>query len=263
MAAIELDGIGLRYPGQQHHTLKNISLTLEDDGSTVIIGPSGCGKTSLLNIVAGFIQPTEGRLLREKQILTQPGADRVVVFQDDALMPWLDVADNVALGLKIRGRPAAERRMAALEALEKVGLAHAAEKQIWELSGGMRQRVGIARALAVHSAFLLLDEPFGALDAFTREQMQELVLHIWQHQQTALFLITHDIEEALLLASRLVLMAPHPGSIAEVIEPDFSSRWRQGASVRDIKSAKDFIELREYLFYKLMARTPANYEVSI
>lgn len=263
MAAIELDGVGLRYSGQQHHTLKNINLTLDGDGSTVIIGPSGCGKTSLLNIVAGFIQPTEGRLLRDNQRLDGPGADRVVVFQDDALMPWLDVADNVALGLKIRGQSATECREVALDALEKVGLAHAAEKQIWELSGGMRQRVGIARALAVRSAFLLMDEPFGALDAFTREQMQELVLRIWQHQQTALFLITHDIEEALLLASRLVLMAPYPGSIAEVIEPAFSKRWRQGASVRDIKSAKDFIELREYLFYKLMSRTSANYEVSI
>lgn len=263
MSSIILNDVGLRYPNSPHATLKDINLELGAKDSTVIIGPSGCGKTSLLNIVAGFINPTHGTITQDNKPITSPDARRVVVFQDDALMPWLNVADNVALGLKLQKKNAKDAKELALKALEKVNLAHSAHKNIWELSGGMRQRVGIARALAVQSEFLLLDEPFGALDAFTREQMQELVLRIFKHQNTGVFLITHDIEEALLLATQLVIMAPYPGNIYEIIKPKFVQEWQEGKSVRQIRSSKEFIELRESLFFKLNAHSAGNYEVAI
>lgn len=263
MSSIILQDVGLRYLNASHDTLAGIHLKLSSQDSTVIIGPSGCGKTSLLNIVAGFIKPTTGSITQDNQPITAPDASRVVVFQDDALMPWLSVLDNVALGLKLQKIPTQTSRQLAKEALEKVNLGYAADKQIWELSGGMRQRVGIARALAVKSEFLLLDEPFGALDAFTREQIQELVLRLYHQTQTGIFLITHDIEEALLLATQLVIMSPHPGRVHEVIYPDFAREYQQGRSVRDIKSSKAFIELRESIFFKLNAHSPANYEITI
>lgn len=263
MSSIVLQDVGLRYLNASHDTLAGINLKLSSQDSTVIIGPSGCGKTSLLNIIAGFIKPSAGSITQADQPITTPDASRVVVFQDDALMPWLSVLDNVALGLKLQKVSTKTSRQLAKAALDKVNLGYAAEKQIWELSGGMRQRVGIARALAVKSEFLLLDEPFGALDAFTREHMQELVLRLYHQTQTGIFLITHDIEEALLLATQLVIMSPHPGRVQEVIYPSFAREYQQGKSVREIKSSKDFIELRELLFFKLNAYSPANYEVTI
>ena len=167
------------------------------------------------------------------------------------------------LGLKIQNMPAKQRADIATQMLQQVNLSGAEEKQIWELSGGMRQRVGIARALAVHSKYLLMDEPFGALDAFTREQMQDLVLDLWQRHQTGFFLITHDIEEALVLATNLVLMAPFPGRIIDELTPPFSQQRRAGKSFRQIKSDPDFIDMREYLFTRLNAQDTAQYEVSI
>ena len=159
--------------------------------------------------------------------------------------------------------PAKQRADIATQMLQQVNLSGAEEKQIWELSGGMRQRVGIARALAVHSKYLLMDEPFGALDAFTREQMQDLVLDLWQRHQTGFFLITHDIEEALVLATNLVLMAPFPGRIIDELTPPFSQQRRAGKSFRQIKSDPAFIDMREYLFTRLNAQDTAQYEVSI
>lgn len=263
MSVIALKDVGLRYPNASYDTLAGIDLQLHSKDSTVIIGPSGCGKTSLLNIIAGFITPSTGSITQDNKPITAPDSSRVVVFQDDALMPWLSVLDNVALGLKLQKIPAAKSKQLAQEALDKVNLGYAANKQIWELSGGMRQRVGIARALAVHSSFLLLDEPFGALDAFTREHMQELVLRLYHQTQTGIFLITHDIEEALLLATQLVILSPHPGRVYETLHPTFAHEYKEGKSVREIKSCKTFIELRESLFFKLNAHSPANYEITI
>ena len=147
----------------------------------------------------------------------------------------------------------AEREQHAEETLALVGLSAVADKQIWQLSGGMRQRVGIARALTSNSHALLMDEPFGALDAFTREQMQELLLKVWQHTQRRIFLITHDIEEALFLATELVLMSPGPGRIVERFKLDFSQRWRDGEGIRSLKSDPEFIRLREHLLASLTA----------
>lgn len=263
MSNLSLQNIEVLYEGQSAPTLASVSLEIPQDGITVVLGPSGCGKTTLLNVLAGFVAPTAGRLVDGETLITAPDADRTVVFQDDALMPWLTVLENVELGLKIQGVPAQERTHIAQAMLQKVNLSGAEDKNIWELSGGMRQRVGIARALAVKSKYLLMDEPFGALDAFTREQMQDLVLGLWAGNQTGFFLITHDIEEALVLATNLVLMAPFPGRIIDEIQPPFSQQRKEGKSFRSIKSDPSFIEMREYLFTRLNAQDAALYEVSI
>ena len=263
MSDLHLQQVSVQYEGQHAPTLHNINLTIPHDGITVVLGPSGCGKTTLLNVLAGFVGVSAGAVRDGETQIVAPAADRTVVFQDDALMPWLNVQKNVELGLKIQNMPAKQRTDIATQMLQQVNLSGAEEKQIWELSGGMRQRVGIARALAVRSKYLLMDEPFGALDAFTREQMQDLVLDLWQRHQTGFFLITHDIEEALVLATNLVLMAPFPGRIIDELAPPFSQQRRAGKSFRQIKSDPDFIDMREYLFTRLNAQDTAQYEVSI
>ena len=263
MSDLHLQQVSVQYEGQHAPTLHNINLTIPHNGITVVLGPSGCGKTTLLNVLAGFVGVSAGAVRDGETQILAPAADRTVVFQDDALMPWLNVQKNVELGLKIQNMPAKQRTDIATQMLQQVNLSGAEEKQIWELSGGMRQRVGIARALAVRSKYLLMDEPFGALDAFTREQMQDLVLDLWQRHQTGFFLITHDIEEALVLATNLVLMAPFPGRIIDELAPPFSQQRRAGKSFRQIKSDPDFIDMREYLFTRLNAQDTAQYEVSI
>ena len=263
MSDLHLQQVSVQYEGQHAPTLHNINLTIPHNGITVVLGPSGCGKTTLLNVLAGFMGVSAGAVRDGDAQIVAPAADRTVVFQDDALMPWLNVQENVELGLKIQNMPAKQRADIATQMLQQVNLSGAEEKQIWELSGGMRQRVGIARALVVRSKYLLMDEPFGALDAFTREQMQDLVLDLWQRHQTGFFLITHDIEEALVLATNLVLMAPFPGRIIDELTPPFSQQRRAGKSFRQIKSDPAFIDMREYLFTRLNAQDTAQYEVSI
>ncbi|MNT08149.1 Taurine import ATP-binding protein TauB [compost metagenome] len=174
-----------------------------------------------------------------------------MVFQSEGLLPWRNVQDNVALGLQLAGVPRAERSEQALTLLRKVGLEGAAERPIWQLSGGQRQRVGIARALATRPQLLLLDEPFGALDAFTREQMQTLLLRLWHEGRRQVLLITHDIEEAVFLASELVLLSPSPGRVVERLTLDFGRRFAAGEPCRSIKSDPAFIERREYVLSRV------------
>jgi NitT/TauT family transport system ATP-binding protein len=182
-----------------------------------ILGPSGCGKSTLLNMVAGFDHPTRGTVKVEGEEIVEPSPRRCVVFQEPALFPWLTVMDNVVFGPKNRRQPAAEYRPRAAQIIEQVGLRGFEASYPAELSGGMRQRVGIARVLIMEPRVLLMDEPFGSLDAQTRSLMQELLLALWQrHQQTVLF-ITHDIEEALLLADRVCVMTARPGRIKKSI----------------------------------------------
>nr|WP_200811010.1 taurine ABC transporter ATP-binding subunit [Pseudogulbenkiania subflava] len=248
---LQVDKLTVHYPGQPLPALQQVSLGLSPDELLVALGPSGCGKSTLLNVLAGFIAPTHGTVQFDGKPVSGPGAERAVVFQNDGLLPWLDVAGNVAFGLKLQGVPAAQRAAIVADTLQQVGLADAGGKRVWELSGGMRQRVGIARALASQSRVLLMDEPFGALDAFTREQMQQLLLNVWQRSQRGVFLITHDIEEALFLATSLVLMSPGPGRIVQYLRPTFSQRFLAGESVRAIKSDPEFITLREELLASL------------
>ncbi|CCI78642.1 tauB [Klebsiella pneumoniae subsp. rhinoscleromatis SB3432] len=223
----------------------------------MVLGPSGCGKTTLLNLIAGFVPYQHGSITLEGQRVTGPGAERGVVFQNEGLLPWRNVQDNVALGLQLAGVDKAQRRQAAAQMLKKVGLEGAEKRFIWQLSGGQRQRVGIARALAANPQLLLLDEPFGALDAFTREQMQTLLLKLWHETGKQVLLITHDIEEAIFMATELVLLSPGPGRVVERLRLDFSRRFVAGESCRSIKSDPRFIEQREDILSRVFDQREA------
>lgn len=260
MSVLEAKHIHLTFPKQQKPVLQDINLTIEEGSLTVILGESGCGKTTLLNILAGFQKPSSGDVLVNHEVVTGPDVTRAVVFQDHALLPWLNVADNVGFALQLKGLKRAEIETQVNAILKIVGLSQVEKANIWELSGGMKQRVGIARALISHAPFILLDEPFAALDAFTRENMQQLVLDLWIQQNKSFFLITHDIEEALLLSNQLVLMTAHPGKIVETLHLDFAQRYRQGESIRSIKSDSQFIQLREQLFESLRAQKQSGKE---
>ena len=271
---LQISHLSADYGGKP--ALADINLTLESGELLVVLGPSGCGKTTLLNLIAGFVPYQHGSITLEGQRVTGPGAERGVVFQNEGLLPWRNVQDNVALGLQLagvdkaqgileagrklglkRGVDKTQRRATAAQMLKKVGLEGAEKRFIWQLSGGQRQRVGIARALAANPQLLLLDEPFGALDAFTREQMQTLLLKLWHETGKQVLLITHDIEEAIFMATELVLLSPGPGRVVERLPLDFSRRFVAGESCRSIKSDPRFIEQREYILSRVFDQREA------
>ena len=252
---LQISHLSADYGGKP--ALADINLTLESGELLVVLGPSGCGKTTLLNLIAGFVPYQHGSITLEGQRVTGPGAERGVVFQNEGLLPWRNVQDNVALGLQLAGVDKAQRRQAAAQMLKKVGLEGAEKRFIWQLSGGQRQRVGIARALAANPQLLLLDEPFGALDAFTREQMHTLLLKLWHETGKQVLLITHDIEEAIFMATELVLLSPGPGRVVERLRLDFSRRFVAGESCRSIKSDPRFIEQREYILSRVFDQREA------
>lgn len=237
--------------------LDDISLTLDSGELLVVLGPSGCGKTTLLNLIAGFVPYQRGSILLEGKPVDGPGAERGVVFQHEGLLPWRNVQDNVGFGLQLAGVEKAQRQQVAQEMLKKVGLEGAGKRFIWQLSGGQRQRVGIARALAANPQLLLLDEPFGALDAFTREQMQTLLLTLWHETGKKVLLITHDIEEAVFMATELVLLSPGPGRVLERLPLNFARRFVAGEPSRSIKSDPQFIETREYVLSRVFEQREA------
>ncbi|KIQ00967.1 MULTISPECIES: taurine ABC transporter ATP-binding protein [Pseudomonas] len=249
MSRLSAERVSLSFKRRGHSQviLDNFDLQIEKGESVVVLGPSGCGKSSLLNVLAGFQPPGSGRVHIDGRTLEGPGGDRGVVFQDDALMPWLDALDNVALGLRLRGLSKQQRHARAREVLELVGLASHAHHQISELSGGQRQRLGLARALAVDPDFLLLDEPFGALDALTRERMQLLLLDVWKRTGKGLFLITHSVDEALFLATDLIVLDGPPARAVIHRQLPFARRYIGGEPVRSIKSDPAFAELRQEL----------------
>lgn len=263
MSVLAAEHLHLTFPKQTVSVLQDINLKIEEGTLTVILGESGCGKTTLLNILAGFQKPSSGQIKLDDEVVTAPDARRAVVFQDHALLPWLNVSENVGFALQLKGLKAHEIQQQVDTILKIVGLNHVAKANIWELSGGMKQRVGIARALISHAAFILLDEPFAALDAFTRETMQQLVLDLWIEQNKSFFLITHDIEEALLLSNQLVLMTARPGKIVETLKLDFADRYKWGEPIRAIKSDSKFIQLREQLFERLRVQKQAVNEVTV
>ncbi|MEZ6930390.1 taurine ABC transporter ATP-binding subunit [Aeromonas sp. S16(2024)] len=252
---LQLSHVSAEYAGRR--VLDNISLSLPEGELMVVLGPSGSGKTTLLNLVAGFEPCHHGQISLEGKQVTGPGAERGVVFQSEGLLPWRNVLDNVILGLQLAGVPRAERTEQAQALLRQVGLEGAGNRAIWQLSGGQRQRVGIARALATRPRLLLLDEPFGALDAFTREQMQTLLLRLWHEHRRQMLLITHDIEEAIFMATELVLLSSSPGRVMERLTLEFGRRFAAGEPCRSIKSDPAFIERREYVLGRVFAEREA------
>lgn len=265
MSRLQIHDVSVRFPGMNGSepvtALSGINFQIEPGEFVVALGASGCGKTTLLNLMAGFIQPSEGYLtLGDSEIsglprvacgleledqITGPGQDRGVVFQKHALLPWLNVLDNAAFGLKLQGVGKEERNERAADFLKLVGLEDFHNHPVYQLSGGMQQRVGIARGLTNDPQMLLLDEPLGALDALTREVLQELLLEVWQETQKMMFFITHSVEEALFMASRLIIMSPRPGRITHDFSLNFNKIFLETRDARQVKSMPEFIEMRE------------------
>ena len=220
---IRLDGVAKTYrtrTGDLVHALAETTLTVGENEFVTLVGPSGCGKSTLLKLVAGLVPPTRGRILVRDQVVTEPFPDVGFVFQQPVLLPWRSVLDNVILGMEIQGKPLKAARERALPLLQKYGLAGFETKYPRELSGGMQQRVAICRALLPDPSLLLMDEPFGALDALTREEMSLELLRIWEERRKTILFVTHSIPEAILLADRVVVMTPRPGRVARMITVD-------------------------------------------
>ncbi len=247
MTGLIIDNISMRFdlPNDGHvQALKNVSLELQPGELLSVLGPSGCGKTTLLNILAGFLAPTEGKVTLDGKRVTGPGPERGMVFQQGALFEWMSVRKNVDFGPRMKGMRQAERNGITDHLLETVGLHDFKEKAVYELSGGMQQRVALARCLANDPEVILMDEPLGALDALTREKMQGLVLKLWKETGKTVVLITHSVEEALLLGERLVVMAPRPGRIFKEYRLPFAERG-VGQDLREVKKSEGFGERRE------------------
>ena len=230
--------------GETVHALKDLNFTLKKGELLTVLGPSGCGKTTLLNITAGFLRPTSGQVILGGNEINGPGVERGMVFQQGALFEWLTVAENVNFGLRMKKEDPVETVKKVEEWLEIVGLQGFGNTPTYQLSGGMQQRVALARCLINDPDLILMDEPLGALDALTREKMQSLVLKIWKETGKTIILITHSVEEALLLGERLYVMAPRPGRIHKEYNLPFASMGLK-EDLRDIKNLKDFTSKRE------------------
>ena len=236
MAKIEIRGVTKRYESEdaaQGLAVENVSLTIEDNEFVTLVGRSGCGKTTLLNIIAGLVEPTGGEVLVNGRRVTGPGGGKGMVFQQHALFPWLTAIQNVEFGCKSRGMPPGARRGSAAQLIELVGLRGSEEKYPGELSGGMQQRVAIARALALDPEILLMDEPFGALDELTRIEMQGELLRVWSTRKKTVVFVTHSITEALMLSDRIVVLSARPGRIRQECAIDLP-RPRERANPRVI-----------------------------
>jgi len=221
MSGVIIENLSKAFPkedGDVIWALKDINLEIRDEEFVCLVGPSGCGKTTLLRIIAGLESPTTGRVIVDGNVVTGPDPRRGMVFQEYSLFPWQKVIDNIAFGLEMRGVGKEERRKIGERYLEMVGLSQFRDAYPYELSGGMRQRVAIARALANDPDVLLMDEPFGALDAQTRNRMQGELLSIWEQTKKTILFVTHSVDEAVYLSDRIVVLTPRPGSVQEIVE---------------------------------------------
>ena len=230
--------------GETVHPLKDLNFTIKKGELLTVLGPSGCGKTTLLNIAAGFIRPTSGTITLGNNEINGPGVDRGMVFQQGALFEWLTVAENVNFGLRMKKQDLMSTQKRVDEWLDIVGLKGFGNTPTYQLSGGMQQRVALARCLINDPDLILMDEPLGALDALTREKMQSLVLKIWKETGKTIILITHSVEEALLLGERLYVMAPRPGRIHKEYNLPFAEMGLK-EDLREIKKNKEFSSKRE------------------
>lgn len=246
MTKLRVDQVSRTFAGRNGgpvtRALEPTNLDVGDNDFVTILGPSGCGKSTLLRVIAGLDRPTSGRVVLDGNEVAGPGADRGMVFQSYTLFPWLTVRENIAFGLRERGVPATERNTIADGFIERVGLSGFANHWPKQLSGGMQQRTAIARALANDPKILLLDEPFGALDNQTRALMQEMLLGIWERDQKTVLFVTHDIEEAIFLGSRVIVMSARPGRIKAEIKVDLPHPRSY-----KIKTTPEFVSLKERL----------------
>lgn len=214
-AQIAVEGVNKRFAGSQGEViaLKDINLTIRPGEFVCLLGPSGCGKSTLLNAIAGFSLPSDGRITVDGKVIDAPGPERGMVFQEYALFPWMTVAKNIAFGLEIKGLPREEIKRRVTTLMEKLHLHEFRDRFPKDLSGGMRQRVAIARVLALDSPIMLMDEPFGALDALTRRTLQDELLRIWEEFRKTIIFVTHSIEESIYLADRVVVLTYRPGTV--------------------------------------------------
>lgn len=254
---LEVKNLSKLYPlrgGQQIAVLEEINIQIFPREFTCLVGTSGCGKSTLLNIIAGLLPPTTGEVLVDGQSVTgRPGSDRGMVFQGYTLYPWLTVAKNVAFGLQFQQMSKAEKRDRVHYFLEVVGLLNFANSYPKQLSGGMKQRVAIARSLANQPAVLLMDEPFGALDAQTKEQMQEFLLQLWEQTHVTILMITHDVEEAIYLSQRIYVLSSRPGRVKSAIKIPLPEHREL-----DLKLSPEFINVKRQVIHLLRSETLTN-----
>ena len=243
---VEFSGVSVEYAtgAGPIRALDRVDLVFEEGDFVCIVGPSGCGKTTLLQALAGFIVPTAGTVCLSGTRVIGPSPERGVVFQQPALFPWMTVHENAGFGPKIRGVPSGEAQGRVEQYLRTVELWDFRDRYPYELSGGMQQRLAIVRALVNHPKVLLMDEPFGALDALTREKMQEELHAVWRRTGMTVVFITHSVEEAVYLGTIVVVMSPRPGRIVERLRVDFS-RQPEGRDIRAIKASPEFVRMRE------------------
>lgn len=240
---LELINVAKQYDGHGGEVLTSVSLKIEDGEFFSIVGPSGCGKSTLLNIIAGLLEPSSGKVYCDGKEVVGTGTERGVVFQQYALFPWMTVKKNVMFGLNLQGIKGAEAEEKAMKYIKMVQLEDFLDHYPKELSGGMKQRVAIARAYAVNPSVLLMDEPFGALDAQTRTQLQSELLETWEKERKTCFFITHDVDEAIILAQKVIIMSARPGRIKEIVDINIPYPRTQ-----ETKMAPEFLELKNHIW---------------
>ncbi|MEE2730852.1 MAG: ABC transporter ATP-binding protein [Pseudomonadota bacterium] len=254
---VSIDSVGISFGEGANRSIavRETSLTIKPGEFVCILGPSGCGKSTLLNSVAGYVTPTTGRVLVDNEEVTGPGPDRGMVFQQYSLLPWKTVLENIAFGPRLAGHSAAECHSIARTFLAMIGLSKMEKRYPGELSGGMQQRVGIARALANYPSVLLMDEPFGALDAQTRLMMQESLLDIWSEFGTTVLFVTHDVDEAIFLADRILIMSASPGTVIADLQVDLE-RPRQS----EMATSDSFVALKRTCLQYIRAESMKAFE---